>query len=601
MSVLWLELKYLWDCLRHRQIKKIYDYLQVRTSSLYDQKLYCSRYPEVAASGLPPALYYMETGWRLEQDPSLSFSSRKYLARNPDVLTAEICPLMHWLKNGRYEGRRGGIVGTASIPFGRRRLAWSRFLCRKQISRNRDCRILVHLHVFYPWLCGPIAGYLKCLEPYPNRKLIITYSAEVLTEQELTELRRLFPEAEFRETANRGFDIGPFFHILNQEDLSRYDLVWHLHTKSVAPNVKGRLAYGRCFKGDDWFRQLYDGALGLLNTHRNIDRLLHQPDAGMAAAAELLVSDTPERVGSVRAYGRKFGLTVPDDYQFLAGTCFVVKAAALEPVRQLNIQLEDFTLSKRFVFSLAHAAERFIPIVITGSGYRILPVRTAVRHHYPTLLWRNFRAYLSRRSVASFMKKEGISDVRTLKLDTSSGLRCRFFGGVCDGHEVFIKLSKASSVVANEIAMQRKMHDLMPDHVPCIRRWDESGRFLAMDRVSGHNLEFLFSIGLEPEEKDAIARQLREIGAVLQSSGYRHRDIRPANLMWDGSHVWLLDFQFMVELDSDGHIVNELEFLKRHPAMQVSLGNIYRAPAEEWDDLWSIERVIEVMERGEQL
>ena len=30
-----------------------------------------------------------------------------------------------------------------------------------------------------------------------------------------------------------------------------------------------------------------------------------------------------------------------------------------------------------------------------------------------------------------------------------------------------------------------------------------------------------------------------------------------------------------------------------------SLGNIYRAPGEGWDDLWSIEQVIEVMEHGE--
>lgn len=600
MKTFRLELNYLWDCLRHGRIKKIYDYLQVRCSSLYDQKFYCSHYPESTASGVPPALYYMETGWRLGHDPSPRFSSRKYLNQNPNVRHAGICPLMHWLKNGCYEGRAGAVVGKAFVPFGRRRLAWSRFRCRKLISRNRDCRILVHLHVFYPWLCGPIAEYLKNLDPYPNKKLIVTYSSEVLTEKEVEHLRLLFPHAELLETANRGFDVGPFFHVLDREDLSRYDLVWHLHTKSVASKIKGRFSYGRCFKGADWFRQLYDGAIGLFNTHRNIDDLLHQPDAGMAAAAGLLVSDTPERVESVRAYGRKFGLTVPDEYRFLAGTCFVVKAAALEPVRRLHIRLEDFTLSKRFVFSLAHAAERFIPIVVTQAGFRILPVRTEVHHHYPTLFLRKLRIWLNSRSTAAVLTKEGIFDVQTLKLDTSSGLRCSFLRGVCDGHEVFIKLCATGDVLINEIEMQRKMHELMPDHVPCVRRGDANGRFLAMDRVSGHNLEFLFSIGLEPEEKTAIARQLREIGAVLKSSGYQHRDIRPANLMWDGFRLWLLDFQFMVQLGPDGRILNELPYLKQHPETMASLGNMYRAPGEGWDDLWSIERVIEVMERGEQ-
>ena len=599
MKIFRLELNYLWDCLRHGRIKKIYDYLQLRCSPLYDQKFYCSRHPEATASGVPPALYYMETGWQLEHNPSPRFSTRKYLNQNPDVRRAGICPLMHWLKSGSREGRAGAVISKAFVPFGRRRLAWSRFRCRALISRNRNCRILIHLHVFYPWLCGPIAEYLKNLDPYPNRKLIITYSSEVLMEPDVEDLRRLFPHAELLETANRGFDVGPFFHVLNREDLSRYDLIWHLHTKSVVSQNKIRLVYGRCFKGADWFRQLYDGAIGLFNTHRNIDRLMHQPDAGMAGAANLLFSDSPERVNSVRAYGRKFGLAVPDEYRFLGGTCFVIKAAALEPVLRLKIRLEDFTLSKRFVFSLAHAAERFIPIVVTQAGFRLLPIRTEVHHHYLTLLVEKLRTSLSDRLIAAVMAKEGIAEVRTLKLDTSSGLRCRFLRGICDGHEVFIKLCPFDEVVVNEIEMQRKMHELMPDHVPCVRRWDDGGRFIAMDRVPGHNLEFLFGIGLEPEEKAAIARQLREIGAVLKSSGYQHRDIRPANLMWDGSRVWLLDFQFMVKLGSDGRILSELPFMKDHSGALTSLGNIYRAPGEGWDDLWSIEQVIEVMEHGE--
>ena len=600
MRIFWLELKYLWECFCHLRIKKIYDYLQVRLSSLYDQKFYCSRYPESLESGQPPALYYMETGWQLGHDPSTRFSTRGYLNQNSDVRAAVICPLMHWLKNGCYEGRSGGVVGMISAPFGRQGLAWSRYCCRKLISRNRNCRILVHLHVFYPWLCNAVAAYLKTLDPYPNKKLIITYSSEVLAEKELEDLRKLFPEAEFLETENRGFDVGPFFHVMNREDLSRYDLVWHLHTKSVASKIKGRLAYGRCFKGADWFRQLYDGAVGLFNTHRNIDWLLHQPDAGMAAAANLLVSDNPERVECVRAYGRKFGLSVPDRYCFLAGTCFVVKTAALEPVRRLNIQLEDFSLSKRFVFSLAHAAERFIPIAITQAGFRILPVRTPVHHHYLTLFGMKIRNALKNKAVAVSLAKEGISDIQILRLDTSSGLRCSFFRGIYQGQEVFIKQGRASEVVANEIDMQRKMYELMPDHVPCVRCWNKEKGVFAMDRISGNNLEFYISIGLPPEEKSAIALQLREIGAVLKSSGYQHRDIRPANLMWDGSRVWLLDFQFMVELGPDRQILNELEYLKCHPAAMASLGNIYRAPGEKWDDLWSIERVIEVMERDEQ-
>ena len=39
----------------------------------------------------------------------------------------------------------------------------------------------------------------------------------------------------------------------------------------------------------------------------------------------------------------------------------------------------------------------------------------------------------------------------------------------------------------------------------------------------------------------------------------------------------------------------------RPRAAMNSLGNIYSAHDEAWDDLWSIKQVIEVMESGEQL
>jgi hypothetical protein len=44
-------------------------------------------------------------GWREGRDPSVGFDTTAYLAANPDVATAHVDPLTHFLQFGIHEGR----------------------------------------------------------------------------------------------------------------------------------------------------------------------------------------------------------------------------------------------------------------------------------------------------------------------------------------------------------------------------------------------------------------------------------------------------------------------------------------------------------------
>ena len=65
---------------------------------------YLTRYPEAAAY-VSAAAHYDRVGWRQGKDPNPNFSTTLYLRANPDIATAQINPLIHYLTDGRREGR----------------------------------------------------------------------------------------------------------------------------------------------------------------------------------------------------------------------------------------------------------------------------------------------------------------------------------------------------------------------------------------------------------------------------------------------------------------------------------------------------------------
>ena len=68
-----------------------------------DVVFYRTVYEDVARAGIDPVRHYVDEGWREGRDPAPWFSTRAYLARNPDV--AGTNPFHHYLTWGWREGR----------------------------------------------------------------------------------------------------------------------------------------------------------------------------------------------------------------------------------------------------------------------------------------------------------------------------------------------------------------------------------------------------------------------------------------------------------------------------------------------------------------
>lgn len=224
------------------------------------------------------------------------------------------------------------------------------------IKRNCSVRILVVLHLYYGKSWSVIREYLTNLAPY-GYDLIVTYISGRCTDGLLREIRSFDPDVRLVQCENRGFDIWPFVSVLNETDLTAYDIVFKLHSKGIGrPFI---FIYGQIFKYADWFFNLFDGVLGGKSVHQVVDTLV-SGRAALVAAENLLVADPRHKRNFVRAFCEKRGLSFSDEYRFVAGTCFAVRAECLVPLRMLGLSAEDFATTGRGEFSLAHVIERWM-------------------------------------------------------------------------------------------------------------------------------------------------------------------------------------------------------------------------------------------------
>ena len=346
----------------------------LRHSRFFDAKWY--REQAGLPAGTDAAAHYYRGGWR-EHDPSRDFRQEGYLAANEDVRRADICPLGHWLIYGKrqhyalYPGYAENRYHAYRLPRALLRVFFET-VYRRKIKKNREARLLVIAHIFYPEALQEMTEYLKNLRPY-SWDLAVTTAEGENAEKIRKEIRRFRADAEVREYPNRGFDVYPFLDTLGSRDLSGYSLVVKVHAKRCDPG-NGRLAEGMYFRGRDWFVCLMRAVLGARQVHGNIDRLLRTDSADLAAAENLIRQDTPRKEKLTARFLKPFGLAMESGYTWVAGGCLMMKASRAEHLREIACGPADFPPAVNGSFSAASALERYISGVIPAERKHGVPV-----------------------------------------------------------------------------------------------------------------------------------------------------------------------------------------------------------------------------------
>ena len=349
--------------------------MYIKRSSLFDRNWYIQNHPDVDFTSISPERHYLTHGYMNNSNPSPFFSNDEYYELNPDVKDAGICPLLHYEQHGKRESRCYGVSQSyMSNTYSTRKLPKTltgylgKISGHSLIHKNKNIKILVCLHLYYTQSFNEIKLYLNNLSLY-NYDLCVTYTEGLLDTNTYNQIINFKPDVKIFPCANRGFDVGPYLEALNYYDLSKYDIVFKLHSKGTAR--KNIYIYNHFFEKNDWFRYLYEGILGAYTVHKTIDILASDNDYGLVAASNLIVKDPIHKQHLLNEYiirlKLNWGIT---DYKYVAGTCFAVRAVLADNIKRLNLSIDSFPNSSRGKFSFAHAMERIICMDIKAQGYK---------------------------------------------------------------------------------------------------------------------------------------------------------------------------------------------------------------------------------------
>lgn len=235
-------------------------------------------------------------------------------------------------------------------------------------------RILIHLHLYYVDMWEKIRTYLTNLQNYPYDLYVTTPTPDDILRHSILSFA---PLAKIIKVENLGYDIAPFFHVLNSVDLSEYSYVVKLHTKRDMPGDTyiSPLPYNYGFA--NWRNYLLN-VFQYEHIQTSI-KAMEQDDAlGMVADYRLIYPRVEKRMeNTIKWWLQKMKLPSKGT-RYVMGSMFLCKAALLAPIKRLNIQPTDFAPpDDNHSENIAHVMERLLGAIVQSQDYRIADVFTS--------------------------------------------------------------------------------------------------------------------------------------------------------------------------------------------------------------------------------
>ena len=195
-------------------------------------------------------------------------------------------------------------------------------------------------------------------------------------------IRGTYPDANIEVVENRGYDVGPFVHIIKNVNLNDYSFVIKLHTKRDM--AVGTIYQNQDFSGDRWRRALLDFISSKEKFSRVIDGFCRDAKLGMVANHRVhhngFAFKTRELYANVVRVMADMGLALKH-CKHIAGTMFIARAELFIPIQKLGIDLDDFEVpDKVHSQKMAHLFEVIFGYIVYAQGYEI-------RDCYTPLVW----------------------------------------------------------------------------------------------------------------------------------------------------------------------------------------------------------------------
>ena len=245
-------------------------------------------------------------------------------------------------------------------------------------SCPKSTRVLVHVHLFYCEMWNSLRSCLENLDKLNQTwdlyvTLVDTLPKNV-AEGIIGEIKLFKAKAKILTVAYKGYDVGPFFEVLNYVNLDDYDLVVKLHSKR---NVNPLTTLGTFYdvSGPKWREYL----LAFINSRKVLKKTLRSfssdPLLGMTASYNLIMPFREHGkyniwvIEECRKLFKQLNITPTPahNFHYVAGTMFAVRTDVVKKLKELNLDINSFNTPDRSTEKdLAHVLEYFMGWLVTS-------------------------------------------------------------------------------------------------------------------------------------------------------------------------------------------------------------------------------------------
>ena len=235
-------------------------------------------------------------------------------------------------------------------------------------------RVLLVVHLFRQSQLKKLSSYIKAIQN-ADVSLTVYFSVVSLDDDLKKRLLNLVPHAQIVVVSNKGYDIGPFFQILQRVDLDDYDYIVKFHTKDIRLGII--CTFGKnMLSRRQWRNYLLNAvAENSVVFKNNLEHFKDDPTLGMIASSYLTVKfprDLSETSASIVECLNISQKTL-DSSLYVAGTIFMVRAKLLKSLVEKGCVKDEFQESNFRVKggTLAHDYERIMCLTLQEQGYSI--------------------------------------------------------------------------------------------------------------------------------------------------------------------------------------------------------------------------------------
>ena len=242
----------------------------------------------------------------------------------------------------------------------------------KNFEKPMNFRTAIIVHVFYLDIWPEISSAIRNLLEAGGDAVVVFATFPNGRKEVADTIKKDLPSAHLIGVNNVGWDVWPFFVVLNRLNLQEWDLIVKLHTKRNVHSVW--MNFRPFFRDDGWRKALLSFCSTLQAAKRSFSAFSVQPRLGMVAGERVI---DPNGLGMNRAIDSCVAL-LPDKrlpsrpFVIVWGTMWMVRAHILKHFwrrwREYDFSSPDIN-NPHMDYGLAGDCEMLFGTLVSSQGY----------------------------------------------------------------------------------------------------------------------------------------------------------------------------------------------------------------------------------------